>query len=126
MGNGDAGRIRGLASAAGMYRASPAMSGTRPVARAASTENCSVPFLWGRASDVDRDNLTCEWSVLRSPAGTSPEIVMPTGPGRGPARRKLTALTAPGDYLLQLRVQDGHNTIDKRLKVTVFDPKGRR
>lgn len=79
-------------------------------------------LLLGKASDVNRDKVTYLWSVISSPAGTSPRFESPTG-SKNSARTKVSGLTKAGDYVLRLQVKDGLNTVYEKLRITVFDPK---
>jgi hypothetical protein len=71
--------------------------------------------LLSRGSDVDRDKLTYSWSVISSPEGTSPTLTKP-----GNNRTEVKGLAKPGEYVFQLQVTDGHNTVTEKLKVHAF------
>jgi len=72
-------------------------------------------ILIGGARDLEGDNLTFRWSVLKQPEGAPVRLETPTGP-----RCKVTNITAAGDHVFRFEVSDGHHTVAEELTVPVY------
>lgn len=75
----------------------------------------SSTLLRAWAYDLEGDPLKFRWSVLRQPKGSKVKLETPDRPAS-----KLSNLTVPGDYLLQIQANDPTHTVSQILKITVY------
>jgi hypothetical protein len=75
----------------------------------------TVTELRGGGFDLDGDKLTFKWSLVSQPAGAAANLESPTE-----QKCKLSNLTVPGEYVVQLDVSDATHTVPSKLSLTVW------
>jgi len=71
--------------------------------------------LIGGAHDLEGDELTHKWSVVRQPEGSAVVLETPTEP-----KCRLSNITVAGDHVFRFEVSDGAHTVAEELTVPVY------
>ncbi|OPZ86105.1 MAG: hypothetical protein BWY76_01098 [bacterium ADurb.Bin429] len=72
-------------------------------------------LLRGNAWDIERDQLTFKWTVVRQPAGAATRLETPDK-----SECKVMGMTLPGDYVFRMEISDPANTVSHEHTVPVY------
>ena len=72
-------------------------------------------LLRGGAWDIEHDQLSCRWTVVRQPDGAAAHLETPD---QGAC--KVTGMTRPGDYMFRLEISDPLNRVSVEHMVPVY------